>query len=65
MENEGTTKDKGFMWFLHWKIILTKDNLIKRQWTGNEACCFCNCKEYIQNLFFECPLAKVIWRIFI
>jgi hypothetical protein len=56
-------KIKVFMWFLHQKVILTKGNLIKRQWTGNEACCFCNCKETIQHIFFKCPLAKVIWRI--
>jgi hypothetical protein len=51
------------MWFLHQKVILTKDNLIKRQWIGNEKCCFCDNKESIQHLYFECPLAKIIWRI--
>jgi hypothetical protein len=56
-------KIKVFMGFLHRKVTLTKDNLIKRQWTDNEACCFCDCKESIQPPFFECPLAKVIWRI--
>jgi hypothetical protein len=56
-------KIKAFMWFLHRKVLLTKDNLIKRNWTGNEKCCFCDNKESIQHLFFECALAKVIWRI--
>jgi hypothetical protein len=56
-------KIKVFMWFLHRKVILTKDNLIKRNWNGNESCCFCDDKESIQHLFFECPLAKIIWRI--
>jgi hypothetical protein len=27
-------KIKIFMWFLHQKVILTKDNLAKRNWTG-------------------------------
>jgi hypothetical protein len=56
-------KIKVFMWFLHRKVILTKDNLIKRQWNGNDKCCFCDNKESIQYLFFDCPLAKIIWRI--
>jgi hypothetical protein len=53
-------KIKVFMWFLHRKVILTKDNLIKRNWNGQESCCFCDNKESIQHLFFDCPLAKII-----
>jgi hypothetical protein len=56
-------KIKVFMWFLHRKVILTKDNLVKRNWTSNESCYLCDNKESIQHLFFECPLAKIIWRI--
>jgi hypothetical protein len=56
-------KIRVFMWFLHRKEILTKDNLIKRRWTGNEKCCFCDNKESIQHLFFDCPFAKLVWRI--
>jgi hypothetical protein len=56
-------KIKVFMGFFHRKIILIKDNLLKRNWNGNESCCFCDSKESIQHLFFECPLAKIIWRI--
>jgi hypothetical protein len=33
-------KIKVFMWFLHRKEILTKDNLIKRNWTGSDSCFF-------------------------
>jgi hypothetical protein len=40
-------KIKVFMWFLHRKVLLNKDNLIKRNWTGNEKCCFCDNKESI------------------
>jgi hypothetical protein len=49
-----------FMWFVHRKVDLTKDSLIKQQWMGNDSCCFCDNKESIQHLFFQCPLAKVI-----
>jgi hypothetical protein len=55
-------KIKVLMWFLHRKVLLTKDNLIKRNWTSNEKCYFCDNKESI-HLFFDCPLPKVIWRI--
>jgi hypothetical protein len=51
------------MWFLNKKVLLTKDNLIKRKWQGNEKCCFCDQKETIQHLFIQCPLAKMVWRI--
>jgi hypothetical protein len=56
-------KIKIFMWFLHHKVILTKDNLAKRKWQGCKKCAFCDKDESIQHLFFECPLAKIIWRI--
>jgi hypothetical protein len=56
-------KIKIFMWFFHRKVILTKDNLLKRNWNGNTLYCFCDQDETIQHLFFECPLAKIIWRI--
>ena len=56
-------KIKIFMWLLHRKVILTKDNLIKRNWQGNQRCCFCDQHESIQHLFFECQFATNIWRI--
>ena len=57
-------KIKIFMWFLHRKVILTKDNLARRNWEGNQSCVFCDKNETIQHLFFECPLARIIWRDF-
>ena len=33
---------KIFMWFLYRKVILTKDNLVKRNWNGNKCCCLCD-----------------------
>jgi hypothetical protein len=56
-------KIKIFLWFLHRKEILTKDNLIRRNWVGRESCCFCDGKESIQHIFFGCPFTKIIWRI--
>jgi hypothetical protein len=33
-------KIKIFMWYLKRGVILTKDNLARRNWNGNKACCF-------------------------
>src|SRR6266498_2703307 len=55
-------KIKFFMWYLFKGVVLTKDNLARRQWRGSRQCCFCNLSESIQHLFFDCPLAKFIWR---
>ena len=33
-------KVKVFMWFVHKQVILTKDNLAKRNWTGSTRCSF-------------------------
>jgi hypothetical protein len=56
-------KIKVFLWLLYKEAILTKDNLAKRNWHGNERCCFCNNFEIVQHLFFDCALAKFIWRV--
>ena len=50
------------MWFLHKQVILTKDNLTKRNWTGPTRCSFCDRGETIKHLFLDCPLARVLWR---
>jgi hypothetical protein len=34
-------KIKNFMWFLSNKVLLTKDNLAKRNWNGCMKCVFC------------------------
>ena len=53
-------KIKVFMWFVHKQVILTKDNLVKRNWTGSTRCSFCDRDETIKHLFFECALARVL-----
>jgi hypothetical protein len=47
-------KIKIFLWYLRRGVILTKDNLAKRNWKGSKACNFCQDNETIQHLFFEC-----------
>lgn len=38
-------KIRVFLWLMIKNSILTKDNLIRRGWTGNEECHFCGVKE--------------------
>jgi hypothetical protein len=52
-----------FFWNLCRGAIFTKDNLAKRQWKGSLTCRFCNRNESIHHLFFNCYMAKSIWRI--
>jgi len=49
------------MWLVSNEAILTKDNMIKRNWVGDPECYFCECNETIDHLFFKCSVAKVIW----
>jgi hypothetical protein len=53
---------KVFLWVLYREAILTKDTLVKINCHENEMCNFCSNKETIQHLFFDCTLAKFIWR---
>jgi hypothetical protein len=50
------------MWYLKRGVVLTKDNLIRRNWKGSKTCAFCSHPEIIQHLFFDCHVAKFIWR---
>ena len=51
------------MWFLYRRVILTKDNLVCRNWKGCKKCCFCDQDETIHHLFITCPLARMVWRV--
>jgi hypothetical protein len=56
-------KVRIFLWEVLKNSILTKDNLLKRGWTGNEQCQFCCEKETINHLLFGCGLAKLAWQV--
>ena len=56
-------KIKVFMWYLYKGVILTKDNLARRQWQGDRRCCFYSSNESIQHLLFDCHYAKFMQRI--
>ena len=54
-------KIKIFTWYLCRGVVLTKDNLAKRNWQGSTKCMFCHHDESIKHLFFECQFARSIW----
>ena len=56
-------KIKIFMWLTLQNAILTKDNLLKRKWKGGPSCAFCQEKESVNHLFFDCPVSKYVWSI--
>jgi hypothetical protein len=56
-------KIKVFLWYLYKGVILTKDNLARRHWQGDNKCSFCSSEETIQHLLFDCHFAKFMWRI--
>ena len=53
-------KIKIWMWLISKNAILTKDNLIKRNWRGDKYCAFCSQEESIQHLMFDCPMASYV-----
>jgi hypothetical protein len=44
--------------------ILTKDNMIKRKWSGNPTYYFCTLPGSAEHLFFHCNIAKAVWAVF-
>ena len=56
-------KIKIWLWLIEQNAILTKDNLTKRNWSGDSTCAFCNMNESIAHLFFECDIVKYTWSL--
>jgi hypothetical protein len=56
-------KVRIFLWLMIKCSVLTKDNLLRRGWTGDPHCHFCSKNESIDHLLFSCALAKLIWQV--
>jgi zinc-binding in reverse transcriptase len=50
------------MWLVRKYKILTKDNLVRRGWSGNISCAFCGAYENINHLLVNCSLAFTSWN---
>jgi hypothetical protein len=44
-------------------VVLTKDNLVKRNWHVSQQCVFCHHNETIKRLFFQCNFSHSIWSV--
>ena len=51
-------KIKIWMYLIEQNDILIKDNLARKNWSGDRKCVFCNENETIPHLFFDCDMAK-------
>jgi hypothetical protein len=58
------SKLKIFPWYLSKGILLTKDNLARRNWICDTKWCLCHHEETIDNLFFDCRFARYVWSFF-
>jgi hypothetical protein len=56
-------KIKKFMWYMYKEVVLTKDNLDRRNWQGSKQCSFCLKDESIQHLFYDCYYARFLWGL--
>jgi hypothetical protein len=61
MEGQNAPKNKILMWMVAQKVILTKDNMVARNWQGDLGCYFCGSAEFVEHLLFQCLVSKVIW----
>jgi hypothetical protein len=52
-------KTKIFAWYLHRGVILTKDNLAKRNCYESSRCIFCHRDKIIKHLFFSATLTDL------
>jgi hypothetical protein len=53
-------KIKVFMWYIQKGVVLTKDNLAKRNWNESKQYSFCMNNESIHHLFFKCYYARFL-----
>ena len=62
MQHDDTGSSATLLWHLQKGVLLTKDNLRRKNWKGSQNCSYCICNETIKHLFFDFQHAKVIWR---
>ena len=51
------------MWYIRRGVVLTKDNLARRNWQDSKTCSFCTHDETIKHLFFQCKFARSTWSV--
>jgi len=58
-------KIKIFLWLVENDAILTKDNMVKRNWKGDPTYYFCKQTENDHHLLSTCCVAKTVWSLFL
>jgi hypothetical protein len=53
----------SFLWLVSHNKLLTRDNLEKRRALDDSSCFFCNEKESVKHLLFECVVAQRAWGV--
>ena len=53
-----------FLWSIYSDCLPSAEQLIKRNWPGEELCKLCGRIEMAQHIFFECFLATYCWWFF-
>lgn len=51
-----------FLWLLVYNKVLTSENLNKRRPVEDLTCLFCDENESVQHLFFDCIVARHLWK---
>jgi hypothetical protein len=52
-----------FAWLVLHNRVLTRDNMIKKNWPCDHLCGFCQCfMETTQHLLCECNYTKAVWN---
>ena len=55
-------KEKVLMWLVFRNILLTRDNVAKRNWNGKDkSYTLCDHPETMEHLFSACVVTKFIW----
>lgn len=54
-------KIKFFLWSIYSDCLPSAEQLVKRNWPGDEKCKMCGQLEMSQHIFFECFLANFCW----
>jgi hypothetical protein len=57
-------KIKIFLWYLRKCIILTEDNLAKRNQTGSKRCCFCHKMRQLYTCFLTAIFLRLYGQLF-
>jgi hypothetical protein len=56
-------KNHLFLWLLSHNKLATVDNLNRKGFSKPNQCCFCSEDDSVMHLFFQCVVAKIIWKL--